>query len=72
MSRGFGQITVIAELLKPESVFRQFMAYRESLEMEVVPHSGGPNSVGVMAQRSGRVGWSASLPTVTSARAESR
>jgi phosphatidylinositol dimannoside acyltransferase len=51
MTRGFGQISVIAERLKPESVFRQFVAYRESLGMEVVPHTGGPSPFGVMAQR---------------------
>jgi phosphatidylinositol dimannoside acyltransferase len=51
MTRGFGQVSVIAERLKPESVFRQFVAYRESLGMEVVPHSGGPSPFGVMAQR---------------------
>jgi phosphatidylinositol dimannoside acyltransferase len=51
MTRGFGQISVIAERLRPESVFRQFVAYRESLGMEVVPHAGGPSPFGVMAQR---------------------
>ena len=51
MTRGFGQISVIAERLKPEAVFRQFVAYRESLGMEVVPHMGGPSPFGVMAQR---------------------
>jgi KDO2-lipid IV(A) lauroyltransferase len=51
MTRGFGKISVIAERLKPESVFRQFVAYRESLGMEVVPHTGGPSPFGVMAQR---------------------
>jgi KDO2-lipid IV(A) lauroyltransferase len=51
MTRGFGQISVIAERLKPEAVFRQFVAYRESLGMEVVPHIGGPSPFGVMAQR---------------------
>jgi len=51
MTRGFGQISVIAERLKPEAVFRQFVAYRESLGMEVVPHTGGPSPFGVMAQR---------------------
>ncbi|MBO0836169.1 MAG: phosphatidylinositol mannoside acyltransferase, partial [Actinobacteria bacterium] len=51
MTRGFGQISVIAERLKPESVFRQFVAYRESLGMEVVPHTGGPSPFGVMARR---------------------
>ena len=51
MTRGFGRISVVAERLKPESVFRQFVAYRESLGMEVVPHTGGPSPFGVMAQR---------------------
>jgi phosphatidylinositol dimannoside acyltransferase len=51
MTRGFGQISVIAERLKPESLYRQFSAYRESLGMEVVPHSGGPSPFGVMARR---------------------
>jgi phosphatidylinositol dimannoside acyltransferase len=51
MTRGFGQISVVVERLKPESVFRQFVAYRESLGMEVVPHTGGPSPFGVMAQR---------------------
>jgi KDO2-lipid IV(A) lauroyltransferase len=51
MTRGFGRISVIAERLKPEAVFRQFVAYRESLGMEVVPHTGGPSPFGVMAQR---------------------
>ena len=51
MTRGFGQISVIAERLKPEAVFQEFLAYRESLGMEVVPHTGGPSPFGVMAQR---------------------
>jgi len=51
MTRGFGQISVIAERLKPEPVFQRFLAYRVSLGMEVVPHTGGPSPFGVMAQR---------------------
>jgi phosphatidylinositol dimannoside acyltransferase len=51
MTRGFGRISVIAERLKPEAVFQQFMVYRQSLGMEVVPHTGGPSPFGVMAQR---------------------
>jgi phosphatidylinositol dimannoside acyltransferase len=46
-----GPICVVVERLKPESVFRQFMAYRESLGLEVIPHSGGPSPAGVMARR---------------------
>jgi phosphatidylinositol dimannoside acyltransferase len=51
MTRGFGQVSVIVERLKPESLFQQFMTYRESLGMEAVPHTGGPSPFGVMAQR---------------------
>jgi phosphatidylinositol dimannoside acyltransferase len=51
MTRGFGQISVVAERLRPESVFRRFLAYRESLGMEVIPHTGGPSPFDVMAQR---------------------
>jgi phosphatidylinositol dimannoside acyltransferase len=51
MTRGFGQISVIVERLKPESVYRRFRDYRESLGIEVVPHKRGPSPFGVMAQR---------------------
>jgi KDO2-lipid IV(A) lauroyltransferase len=33
--------TTVAERLKPESLFRRFVAYREGLGMEVVPLTGG-------------------------------
>jgi phosphatidylinositol dimannoside acyltransferase len=50
-TRGVGRICVVVERLRPESLFRQFMAYRESLGLEVIPHSGGPSPFGVMARR---------------------
>jgi KDO2-lipid IV(A) lauroyltransferase len=34
-------MVTVAERLKPEAVFRQFVAYRESLGMEVIPLTGG-------------------------------
>jgi KDO2-lipid IV(A) lauroyltransferase len=34
-------LTTVAERLKPESVFRRFVAFRESLGMEIIPLSGG-------------------------------
>jgi KDO2-lipid IV(A) lauroyltransferase len=40
VSRGHRLVTV-AERLKPERVFEQFVAYREKLGMEVVPLTGG-------------------------------
>jgi phosphatidylinositol dimannoside acyltransferase len=41
----------VAERLKPESVFDMFVAFRESLGMEVLPLTGGPNVFGTLAQR---------------------
>jgi phosphatidylinositol dimannoside acyltransferase len=51
MTRGAGPVSTVAERLKPESLFKQFMAFRESLGIEVVPHAGGPRPFEVMAQR---------------------
>ncbi|HET9876637.1 MAG TPA: phosphatidylinositol mannoside acyltransferase [Mycobacterium sp.] len=36
-----GGLTTVAERLKPESLYRRFVAYRESLGFEVLPLSGG-------------------------------
>ncbi len=36
-----GPVTVVAERLRPESLYRRFQAYRESLGMAVVPLTGG-------------------------------
>ncbi|MFJ9517041.1 phosphatidylinositol mannoside acyltransferase [Kitasatospora sp. NPDC101801] len=44
--------TTVAERLKPESLFDRFVAYRESLGMEVLPLTGGQVSViGTLARR---------------------
>jgi KDO2-lipid IV(A) lauroyltransferase len=51
MTRGAGPVSTVAERLQPESLFEQFAAFRESLGIEVVPHTGGPSPFGVMAQR---------------------
>lgn len=48
---GAGTFTTVAERLKPESVFQKFLAFRQSLGMEVLPTTGGPHPFGVMAQR---------------------
>jgi KDO2-lipid IV(A) lauroyltransferase len=42
--------TTVAERLKPESLYDRFVAYRESLGMEVLPHNG-PSSFGTLARR---------------------
>jgi len=36
--------TTVAERLKPERLFERFVAYRESIGMEVLPLTGGPNT----------------------------
>jgi phosphatidylinositol dimannoside acyltransferase len=41
MVRHYGTFTTVAERLKPESLYRRFIAYRETLGMEVIPHAGG-------------------------------
>ena len=43
--------TTVVERLRPESLFRRFVAYRESLGMEVLPLTGGPNVPGTLARR---------------------
>ncbi|MEV6652192.1 phosphatidylinositol mannoside acyltransferase [Streptomyces sp. NPDC051219] len=40
----------VAERLKPETLYDRFVAYREGLGMEVVPHSGG-SAFGTLARR---------------------
>ncbi|AXK32364.1 phosphatidylinositol mannoside acyltransferase [Streptomyces armeniacus] len=42
--------TTVAERLKPESLYDRFVAYRESLGMEVLPHEGGA-AFGTLARR---------------------
>jgi len=51
-----GTFTTVAERLKPESLYRRFIAYRESLGFEVLPltgpaTSGRPPPYGVLADR---------------------
>jgi KDO2-lipid IV(A) lauroyltransferase len=42
--------TTVVERLKPEALFDRFVAYREGLGMEVLPHSGGA-AFGTLARR---------------------
>jgi phosphatidylinositol dimannoside acyltransferase len=51
IARGTGSITTVAERLKPESLYRRFVAFREGLGMEVLPASGGAQRFGILAQR---------------------
>lgn len=40
----YGSFTTVAERLKPERLFERFLAYRESIGMEVLPLTGGQNT----------------------------
>lgn len=42
--------TTVAERLKPETLYDRFVAYREGLGMEVLPHAGG-SAFGTLARR---------------------
>ena len=42
LAQTYGGFTTVAERLKPESLYRRFLAFRESLGFEVLPLSGGP------------------------------
>src|SRR6202034_2216653 len=41
LTQTYGRFTTVAERLKPESLYRRFIDYRESLGFEVIPLSGG-------------------------------
>jgi KDO2-lipid IV(A) lauroyltransferase len=41
LAQTYGTFTTVAERLKPESLYRRFIRYRESLGFEMLPHSGG-------------------------------
>src|SRR5580658_6065625 len=52
IAKGAGSVTVVAERLKPESVYDRFVAFREGIGMQVLPASGGTSSAfGILAQR---------------------
>lgn len=46
-----GSFTTVVERLKPESVYRRFVAFRESLGFEIVPASGGTGSFRLLLDR---------------------
>jgi lauroyl/myristoyl acyltransferase len=50
IGRGY-PFTTVAERLKPDSLFDRFVAYRESLGMEVLPLTGGASPSEALAQR---------------------
>ncbi|MFD9889792.1 phosphatidylinositol mannoside acyltransferase [Amycolatopsis sp. NPDC059027] len=46
-----GGFTTVVERLKPESLYRRFVAYRESLGFEIVPLTGDSSSMRVLLSR---------------------
>jgi KDO2-lipid IV(A) lauroyltransferase len=60
VSNGWPMVTV-AERLKPDGLFERFVAYRESLGMQVLPLTGGERApLDVLAERLGQ-GWVVAL-----------
>jgi phosphatidylinositol dimannoside acyltransferase len=51
IARAKAPFTTVMERLEPESVYERFLAFRESLGMEVLPATGGSSPFGVLAQR---------------------
>jgi phosphatidylinositol dimannoside acyltransferase len=49
--RGAGTLTTVAERLGSAAVYERFLAFRESLGMEVLPHTGGDGPFRVLAER---------------------
>src|SRR3712207_9234772 len=53
-----GHFMTVVERLLPESLYRQFLAYRETLGMRVVPLTGGPRpSLAVLGEWLDGGGW---------------
>jgi phosphatidylinositol dimannoside acyltransferase len=51
IARGADGFTTVQEHLRPEALYRQFLAFREGLGFEALPLTGGASPFGVMAQR---------------------
>ncbi|MGH3948876.1 MAG: phosphatidylinositol mannoside acyltransferase, partial [Pseudonocardiaceae bacterium] len=49
--RHAGQLSTVAERLKPESLYRRFVEYRESLGFEILPLTGGESPYAMLAVR---------------------
>lgn len=52
LTNTYGRFATVAERLKPESLYRRFVDYRESLGFEVLPLTGGARPAGeILAER---------------------
>lgn len=58
----FGGMTTVAERVQPESLYRRFVGYRESLGMEVVPLTGGDRPVSAVLTERLQAGGIICLP----------
>ena len=61
-----GPVTTVAERLKPEEVFEEFLAFRESLGMTIIPLTGGATPSRRCARPPAGPASSPCSPTVTS------
>ncbi|WP_018155934.1 phosphatidylinositol mannoside acyltransferase [Demetria terragena] len=46
----FAPVTTVAERLKPEELFEEFLTFRESLGMRIIPLTGGENPFGTLVR----------------------
>lgn len=60
--RLFGGMTTVTERVRPESLYRRFVGYRESLGMEVVPLTGGDRPVSAVLTERLQAGGIVCLP----------
>lgn len=51
VTRRWGTMSTVVERLKPESLYEKFVAYRESLGMEILPLTGGVSPSQVLRER---------------------
>ncbi|WP_347353733.1 phosphatidylinositol mannoside acyltransferase [Intrasporangium sp.] len=57
-ARNLAPVTTVAERLKPEEVFQEFLAFRNSIQMDIIPLEGGDNPFHELlrtARRGGRL-----------------
>ena len=56
LARRFGSFTSVAERLRPESLYRRFVGFRESLGMEILPLTGGATPTSTLLKERLRAG----------------
>jgi phosphatidylinositol dimannoside acyltransferase len=51
VTRRWGRLTTVVERLRPESLYEKFVAYRQSLGMEILPLTGGASPSQLLKER---------------------